>query len=168
MLNTLLLGKGSSKDFLVGLTGPNSNYKMLSEKVKAIKVSIPVKSESNQVLVDSSYDPNSIVKGITQQQKHLKPEEIEQIVQRYQNGESTYELAEAFNCHRSTIANNLRKQGVKVSIEKINLEEAIKLYESGWTTKQLAERYHISDNAVSRRLKKAGVKMRARWDYLRD
>ena len=137
----------------MGLTGPNSNFKMLSEKVKAIKVSIPVKSESDQALVDSSYDPNSIVKGISQQQKHLKPEEIEQIVQRYQNGESTYELAEVFGCHRSTIANNLRKQGVKVSIEKINLEEAIMLYESGWTTKQLADRYHISDNAVSRRLR---------------
>lgn len=150
---------------MVGLTGPNSNYKMLSEKVKAIKASIPVKSELDQALVDSSYDPNSIVKDISQQQKHLKPEEKEQIVQRYQNGESTYDLAKAFNCHRSTIANNLRKQGIKVSIEKINLEEAITLYESGWTTKQLADRYHTSDNAVSRRLKKAGVRMRTRWDY---
>ena len=141
---------------------------MLSEKVKAIKASIPVKSESDQTLIDSSYDPNSIVKDITQQQKHLKLEEIEQIIERYQNGESTYELAEAFGCHRSTIANNLRKQGIKVSIEKINLEEAIALYESGWTTKRLAERYHISDNAVSRRLKSAGVKMRTRWGYVRS
>ena len=155
----------TSSLFLVGLTGPNSNYKMLSEKVKAIKASIPVESTTDPDLTDLSYDPNSIVKSISQQQKHLKPEEIEQIVQRYQNGESTYELAEAFNCHRSTIANNLRKHGIKVSIEKINLEEAIMLYESGWTTKQLADRYHISDNAVSRRLKKAGVEMRTRWDY---
>lgn len=138
---------------------------MLSEKVKEIKASILVKSELDQALIDSSYDPNSIVKDISRQQKHLKPEEIEQIVQRYQNGESTYELAGAFNCHRNTIANNLRKQGIKVSIEKINLEEAIALYGSGWTTKQLADRYHISDNAVSRRLKKAGIRMRTRWGY---
>lgn len=150
---------------MVGLTGPNSNYKMLSEKVKQIKASAPVKSTPDPDLTDLSYDHNSIVKNLSQQQKHLKPEEIEQIVQRYQNGESTYDLAEAFDCHRSTIANNLRKQGVKVSIEKIDLDEAIRLYESGWTTKQLADRYHISDNAVSRRLKKAGVKMRTRWDY---
>ena len=81
------------------------------------------------------------------------------------NGESTYKLAKEFNCHRSTIANNLRKQGIEVSIEKINLVEAIKLYELGWTTKQLAERYHMSDNAVSRRLKKAGIRMRTRWGY---
>ena len=56
---------------------------MLSERVKEIKASIPVKSESDQALIDSFYDPNSIVKDISQQQKHLKPEEIEQIVQRY-------------------------------------------------------------------------------------
>ena len=158
----------TSSLFLVGLTGPNSNYKMLSEKVKAVKASIPVESTLDPNLTDLSYDPNSIVKDISQQQKHLKPEEIEQIVKRYQNGESTYELAEAFDCHRSTIANNLRKQGIKVSIEKIDLEEAIALYESGWTTIQLAERYRMSDNVVSRRLKKAGVKMRGRWDYPRE
>lgn len=138
---------------------------MLSEKVKEIKASILIEFESDQAFVDSSYDPNSIVKDISQQQKHLNPEEIEQIVQRYQNGESTYKLAKEFNCRRSIIANNLRKQGIEVSIEKINLEEAIKLYELGWTTKQLAERYHMSDNAVSRRLKKAGIRMRTRWDY---
>lgn len=138
---------------------------MLSEKVKEIKASILIEFESDQALVDSSYDPNSIVKDISQQQKQLNPEEIEQIVQRYQNGESTYKLAKEFNCHRSTIANNLRKQGIEVSIEKINLEEAIKLYELGWTTKQLAERYHMPDNTVSRRLKKAGIRMRTRWGY---
>lgn len=104
-------------------------------------------------------------KAIEQQQKHLNPKEIEQIVKRYRAGESTYDLAKAFNCHRSTIANNLRKQGIQVSIEKINIEEAIKLYESGWTTKQLAAKYHMTDNAVSCRLRKAGVRMRTRWDY---
>ena len=91
---------------------------MLFEKVKEIKASILVKSESDQALIDSFYDPNSIVKDISQQQKHLKPEEIEQIVQKYQNGESTYELAGAFNCHRNTIANNLRKQSIKKYLSK--------------------------------------------------
>ena len=53
---------------MVGLSGPNSNYKMLFKKVKEIKASILVKSESDQALVDSSYDPNSIVKDISRQQ----------------------------------------------------------------------------------------------------
>lgn len=146
----------------VGLSEINSkNYKIILDKVKYTSLtSVP---DSPKLMTPAN--AYNIKTKIKQQQKHLNPEEIEQIVQRYQNGESTYKLAKEFDCHRSTIANNLRKQGIEVSIEKINLEEAIKLYELGWTTKQLAERYHMSDNAVSRRLKKAGIRMRTRWDY---
>lgn len=146
----------------MGLSEINSkNYKIILDKVKyASLTSVP---DSPKLMTPANV--YNIKTKIKQQQKHLNPEEIEQIVQRYQNGESTYKLAKEFNCHRRTIANNLRKQGIKVSIEKIDLEEAAKLYESGWTTKQLAEIYHMSDNAVSRRLKKAGIRMRTRRDY---
>ena len=147
---------------MVGLSEINSkNYDIILDKVKYTSLtSVP---DSPKLMTPAN--AYNIKTKIKQQQKHLNPKEIEQIVQRYQNGESTYKLAKEFNCHRNTIANNLRKQGIEVSIEKINLEEAIKLYELGWTTKQLAERYHMSDNSVSRRLKAAGVKMRTRWDY---
>ncbi len=150
---------------MVGLSEINSkNYRIILDNIKESH-SITVNQPVDPNVTDLSYDPNFIVKTIKQQQKHFSPEEIEQIVTKYQQGESTYELAKEFNCHRNTIANSLRKQGIKVSIEKINLEEAIKLYELGWTTKQLAERYSMSDNTVSRRLKANGVKMRTRWDY---
>lgn len=102
-----------------------------------------------------------------QKQKILSDKEKLEIVTRYQDGESTYDLAKAYDCHRSTISNNLKKAGIDVSIEKINLDEAIRLYESGCTTKDIAAKYHMTDNAVSRRLKAAGVKMRTRWDYTR-
>ena len=100
-----------------------------------------------------------------QKQKILSDKEKLEIVTRYQDGESTYDLAKAYDCHRSTISNNLKKAGIDVSIEKINIDEAIRLYESGCTTKDIAAKYHMTDNAVSRRLKAAGVKMRTRWDY---
>ena len=139
---------------------------MLSEKVKGIKASAPVKAEPDSELTDLSYTPESRVKTIKQKQKHkFSNKEIREMVAAYQNGASTYDLAERYDCHRSTIASQLRKQGVKVSIEKIDMNDAIALYESGWTTKRIAEKYHMSDNAVSRRLKMAGVKMRTRWDY---
>ena len=41
-------GEGRNLKILVGLTEPNSNYKMLFEKVKEIKASIPVKSIKQQ------------------------------------------------------------------------------------------------------------------------
>ncbi|MDO4220190.1 MAG: helix-turn-helix domain-containing protein [Candidatus Saccharibacteria bacterium] len=139
---------------------------MLSEKVNEIKASTPVKAEPDSELTDLSCAPESKVKTIKQKQKHkFSNKEIREMVAAYKNGVSTYGLADKFGCHRSTIASQLRKQGVKVSIEKIDMDDAIALYESGWTTKRIAEKYHMSDNAVSRRLKLAGVKMRARWDY---
>jgi len=65
-------------------------------------------------------------------------------------------------------SNPLKKAGIEVAIEKLDLDEAIRLYESGWTTGEIAKKYNMSDNSVSRRLKEAGVKMRTRWDCPRD
>lgn len=150
---------------MVGLLDDNSkNYIAVVQYLQKCH-STAVDEPIDPTIMDTSYDPASTVKSIKQQQKILSEAEIRAIIQKYKAGASTYQLAEEFGCHRRTIANNLRKQGIEVSIEKINLEEAIKLYELGWTTKQLAERYHMSDNAVSRRLKANGVKMRTRWDY---
>lgn len=154
---------------LVGLSRSYSNYKMLAEKVKQIKASTPVDSDPDAELVDLSYGSNYTVKSLKQQQKHeFSEKEISEIIDKYQSGVSTYALAEQYGCHRNTIASQLRKQGIKVSIEKIDMDDAIRMYEAGHTTKAIAMKYHMSDNAVSRRLKMAGVKMRTRWDYPRE
>lgn len=150
---------------MVGLTGPISNHSSLVEKVRKLKTSTSVESNIDLDITDVSYDPNNIINSLKQQQVRLSPGKIEQIVQEYLGGASTYKLAKKYGCHRSTISNNLKKAGINVSIEKIDMDEAIRLYESGWTTKRIAEKYHMTDNSVSRRLKKAGVKMRTRWDY---
>lgn len=150
----------------MGLSEINSkNYRIILDNVNKSN-STPVKQPVDPTITDLSYDSNSIVKTIKQQQKHeFSKKEIEGIIAAYQSGASTYELAKQYNCHRSTISHQLKLHDIEVKIEKIDINEAIVLYESGWTTKQIAEKYHMSDNAVSRRLKKAGVKMRTRWDY---
>ena len=150
----------------MGLSEINSkNYRIILDNVNKSN-STPVKQPVDPTITDLSYDSNSIVKTIKQQQKHeFSKKEIEGIIAAYQSGDSTYELAKQYNCHRSTISHQLKLHDIEVKIEKIDINEAIVLYESGWTTKQIAEKYHMSDNAVSRRLKKAGVKMRTRWDY---
>ena len=153
---------------MVGLSGPHSNFKMLSEKVKTIKASTSVNMEPDETLVDDSYNPESTVKVIqTHQKRHFSNREIEDIANAYRSGVTTYELAVKYNCHRRTIAGQLKKQGVNVTIEKLDMEDAIRMYESGSTTKEIAEKYHMADNTVSHRLKMAGVQMRTRWDYLR-
>lgn len=56
---------------VVGLTGPHSNYKMLSEKVKQVKASAPIEAESDAELIDISYDPdNGIGRKVLIRVKH--------------------------------------------------------------------------------------------------
>jgi len=124
--------------------------------------------EPDEALVDGSYNPESTVKNLRiHQKRHFSNKEIEDIVNAYQSGVTTYKLAEKYSCHRRTIAGQLKKQGINVTIEKLDMEDAIRMYESGSTTKEIAEKYHMADNTVSHRLKMAGVQMRTRWDYLR-
>ena len=151
------------RNFLVELAGLYSNP---LKRITAFKRSHSEEPLSGVDASDSKYGDREVTR-YRQKQKILSDKEKLEIVTRYQDGESTYDLAKAYDCHRSTISNNLKKAGIDVSIEKNNIDEAIRLYESGCTTKDIAAKYHMTDNAVSRRLKAAGVKMRTRWDYTR-
>ena len=84
----------------------SKNYLVVAEYVKTYHPT-PVKSAIDPSVTDLSYDPNSIVKNIKQQQKHLTEQETRTIVEKYNAGVSTYELAQEFGCHRYTIAFSL-------------------------------------------------------------
>ena len=61
--------------------------------------------------------------------------EIKQIVKGYERDLSTYKLAGQFNCHRYTIANALKKNGIEVTnqcAKKKNLAEMIMQMYSEW------------------------------------
>lgn len=156
----------------MGLTGPHSNYKMLAEKVKQIKASAPVNSKQDAELVDLSYDPNDTIKFIRQQQKHeFSEKEVAEMMRRYHTGETVYELAKAFGCHRSTISAVLKRNGVTVTLVKsekmFDPAEAVALYETGMKSKEIGKRFGVSEQTIRDCLKKRGVKMRTRWDYPR-
>ena len=75
----------------MGLSEINSkNYRIILDNMKKPH-STTVNQPVDPTVTDLSYDPNSIVKTIKQQPKHLNSEETEQIVTRYQQGESTYD-----------------------------------------------------------------------------
>ena len=115
------LNKKAARSFLfilVGLSEINSkNYRIILDNVNKSN-STPVKQPVDPTITDLSYDPNSIVKTIKQQQKHeFSKKEIEGIIAAYQSGASTYELAKQYNCHRSTISHQL-KHDIEVKIER--------------------------------------------------
>ena len=104
-----------------------------------------------------------------QAQKHLTDLEIVNIITEYKAGLSTYDLARKYDCHRNTISRNLKKRGIKVTVEKIDyaqdIKELIRLYQSVLKTEEVAKRFGISDTTVIKHLHRNGVKMRSRWDY---
>jgi DNA invertase Pin-like site-specific DNA recombinase len=48
------------------------------------------------------------------QQKLLSKTEISQIIQKYQQGATVYELADIYGCHRQTVSRHLKKNGVEM------------------------------------------------------
>ncbi|MBQ9269804.1 MAG: helix-turn-helix domain-containing protein [Oscillospiraceae bacterium] len=148
----------------------SNNYSIISEYVKCYRPT-PVKTPVDPNVTDLSYDPNSTVKSIKQQQKHLSEAETQTIVDKYKAGASTYELAQEFGCHRYTISNALKRSGIVVDkhVEgrKYKAEEVIRLYvEEKKSVAELAKKFGICDATIYKCLKRNGVyTKRTRWDY---
>lgn len=105
-----------------------------------------------------------------QKQKHLDEYEIEQIVAGYTAGESVYELADRFICHRITISNYLKDRGVqmrRVPLDNEKIQEAIHLYESGLSLVKVGEIVGASSKTVRTRLLEQGIVIRSPHDWQR-
>lgn len=155
--------------FLVDLSETYSNnYSIIREYVKGYKPT-SVKPTIDPSITDLSYDPNSTVKTITQQQKNLSELEIQTICERYKNGASSYELAKEFGCHRRTISDTLKRNGVEVSHQATTKPELVKkiieLYAEMKTPKEVGAIVGIGGDTVRKVLKENGIYIRKSWEY---
>ena len=159
---------------------PGFNYKSLDRLIahkrcaKTLHDDEILPETSTSVKTAATYiseDGKIVAKQIRQIQKHLSEEEIAQLIIDYQGGKSTSQLANEYGCNRHTIANQLKKHGIKVSRSKIRSEETvhriIALYESGRLIAEIAGQFEVSESAINRLLHENGVKVRSRWDYER-
>lgn len=157
--------------FLVGLLETcSNNYIVVAKYVKTYHTTT-VKPTIDPSITDLSYSPDSVVKTIRQQQKHLSEQEIRTIIEKYNSGVSTYDLAQEFGCHRYTISNALKRNGIivdkHVEGRKYKPEEVIRLYaEEKKSVKQIADMFGVCDGSIYKCLKRNGVSTkRTRWDY---
>ena len=149
----------------------SKNYLIVAKYVKEYRTT-SVKSPVDPSITDLSYEPNSIVKTITQQQKTLSELEIRTICERYKNGASSYELARDFGCHRRTISDTLKRNGVEVSHRATTKPELVKriieLYAEYKTPKEVGVIVGIGGDTVRKVLKENGVYIRKSWEYPRE
>ena len=156
---------------MVGLSEtPSKNYAVVSEYVRNY-VSTSVKAAIDPSVTDLSYSPDSTVKSIKQQQKILTEAEVQIIIEKYQTGVSTYELAKEFSCHRSTIGNALKRNGIivdgHVEGRKYQAKDVIRLYaDEKKSVAEIAKIFGVCDGTIYKCLRRNHIDThRTRWDY---
>ena len=107
------------------------------------------------------------VTQIRQPQKCLSYDEIIHANAEYENGASTYELAEKYGCDRKVISGQLKKHGVNVTNNKItsalDREQVISLYASRLNAKQIAEKLNVKPKIIIKLLRANNTSIRSRW-----
>lgn len=109
---------------MVDLSQLYSNHKTLWEYVNKAKSTPDNTTESDDAKYP--YPKEKVIRSITQHQKRLSKLEIQTICERYQNGASIYKLAADFGCHRRTISDTLKRNGVEVSHQAATKPELVK------------------------------------------
>lgn len=109
------------------------------------------------------------VKQLRQQQKRLTEREIAEIVVKYNSGISTYNLAKEYGCHRRTISDNLKKQGIKVTNQLMErkgvVELVMQMYSEYYKPADIAKALGINVDSVRKILKENNVYIRKSWEY---
>jgi hypothetical protein len=93
------------------------------------------------------------VQNRKQDQTRLDAEQSSELIQRYQAGETVYELSEIFNVHRQTVSAILKRSGVRLrrsSLREREIDQAIELYRSGLSMVQVGLRLGRSAGTIRR------------------
>ena len=110
-----------------------------------------------------------VIRSITQHQKRLSKLEIQTICKRYQNGASIYKLAADFGCHRRTISDTLKRNGIEVSHLASKKPELVKkiieLYAEMKTPKEVGAIVGVNSDTVRKVLKENGIYISKSWEY---
>lgn len=108
----------------------------------------------------SDYEPG---RQIRQHQTRLDTEQIDQLVSRYLEGATVYELAAEFGCHRATVSDHVKRSGVPMRRHKASAEqidEIVRLYESGLSLARVGDRVGMTARSVLKYLRGVGIATR--------
>lgn len=95
------------------------------------------------------------------QQNTLHRSVVKLLIEDYEAGASTYELAERYNVRRNTVRDTLRRAGFDLTIKakraalsEEQKAEARRLFDSGTTRRELMEMYGVSESTIRRVLRR--------------
>lgn len=92
-----------------------------------------------------------------------------QMAARYQEGATVYELAAEFGCHRTTVAERVKRAGIVMRGQSPTpdvIDSMVCLYESGLSFQEVGKQLGLSANTVRNCLRERQI--RARDKHCRD
>ena len=95
--------------------------------------------------------------------RRLTDLEVNEVVERYQSGDSIRSLAEEFGMHRTTISAQLKARGVLAPTRRVDeaqRSKLVSLYKQGFSLARVAEQVGVSSHTVHRVLLEAAVQTR--------
>lgn len=101
--------------------------------------------------------------------RFLNPQDITDLVHRYQAGETTQRIGDRYGISKTRVANVLREQGVAIRRQGLNDEqvsEAAALYAAGSSLAWLGARYDVSHTTVATALRRHGFPLRRRRGWI--
>lgn len=94
------------------------------------------------------------------QQNTLHRSVVKLLIEDYEAGASTYELANRYNVRRNTVRDTLRRVGFDLTVKanravlsEEQKAEARRLFDSGSTRRELMEMYGVSESTIKRILR---------------
>jgi len=101
----------------------------------------------------------------------LNDRQIARIVERYEAGTTTYELATEFNVHRATISQHIKTAGVKMRLQPLTpqqVDAAVALYATGLSLADVGRELGCHASTVLMACREKGVEVRKPWDHPRQ
>lgn len=147
LLDSLALGKGSSKASTVDPGQANYNPVQLAAKLEALLHELPA-------LTAPLPQPRKATKKPATA-KRLKAQEVEELITAYQAGMNVYKLGERFGITRQTVSAILKRHGVQIrkrGLTEEEIGEAVQLYAQGWSLTRIGQHFEVDVRTVRSRL----------------
>ena len=135
----------------------------------ALKALISRGSASGEGFGDSSVSvPRTDIRGpvvtpIGTVGTHVSPDELQEMIQAYESGESLISIASARRLGKQTVSRLLSEAGVRIRRQGLDEEQiarAVLEFEAGQTTREIAADLGVGHSMVWRALKRAEVELR--------
>ena len=121
------------------------------------------KHDTQELSTQMDETNEKIINELHQPQKRLSSIEIAKIIDDYKSGQTVYELAETFGCHRVTISSQLKGNGIKLrrsSPSEEQIDQMVRLYKTGLSMKDVGGQVGMSAATVMRSLYRRGIETR--------